>query len=315
MPDTMKSASKGVVLAKIETTYGTDSTPAGSNGILVEDPKVELVGKSLTRNAAVNYYGSKKKLNIGEAYKLSFKTELKGSGAAGTVPEIGVLFRIANFTELITAGTKVEYTPNSLLDSGESASVYFYLDGVLRKLVGSKAVKIGLEAKAGEYGYLSWELQGLYAGPVEQAAPTVTPNPTQPARFVNAQFQIDTYAAIIETLKIDVENKLIRRGSANAPTGVLGFHIGGREVKGSIDPEVVPFATKNFWSLWENSTEVAFTSQFGSVAGNKIITTAPAVQIADVPKDANRDNIYTLDVPLQFNPTSAGNDELKFSFQ
>jgi len=73
---------KAVVLAKIEATYSTDAAPLAANAILCEGPEIEILDKALERNNVKPTFGAKQKVNIGEGLKLSFSTELRGSGAA-----------------------------------------------------------------------------------------------------------------------------------------------------------------------------------------------------------------------------------------
>ncbi|MEW5745283.1 MAG: hypothetical protein AB1805_07605 [Nitrospirota bacterium] len=308
------NSNKAVILAKVEGSYGVDANPtAAANAILCEKPTIEVMSKKLERNNVKPYFGNLAPVNIGEGLKLSFSTEIKGSGTVGTAPEIGVLFRGCNFTETITPGVKVDYDPNSNTSTGESLSMYYYLDGILHKILGSRGT-FSYESKAGEYGKIKWDFTGIFAGPVDQAIVTGVYNQTvAPPRFVSAAFSIDSYAAIIETLKIDIANEIGKRPSANAATGILEYFIKNRKPTGEIDPEAVPLATKDFWTLWSNSSRVAMTSTLGAVAGNKLITTAPKVGLGDL-KYGDREDVVTYGMPLVFTP-NAGNDELKFSFQ
>jgi hypothetical protein len=230
---------KGLILAKIEPAYGTDAAPtAALNAILVEDPSVEPITKSLERKFLKSHFGANRKINIGEGMKLKFKTEIKGSGAAGTPPEIGCLLRASNWTETIIPATSVSYLPNSLVIDSESLTMWYWHYDILHKLVGCRGLW-DAEMKAGEYGYATWEFQGIYAGPVDAPLQTGTFNQTKPPRFISAGFAIDSYAAIIETLKFKSGNKLSRRPSANAATGMLSYFISERDMGVEFDPELV----------------------------------------------------------------------------
>jgi hypothetical protein len=312
MADTIKLANKGVLLAKIETAYGSDPTPTPqANSIRAEGIKIEAVWKKMTRNFMQPYMGQRKVVNIGEGIKLTFKTELKGSGTKGNAPEAGPLFRACNYTQSLTANTKADYDPNSLLDSAESITIYFYLDGLLHKAVGCRGT-CSLEGKAGEYGYLSWEFTGIFAGPTDDSNPTPTWDAVVPPRLIAASFAYDTYAAVIESLKIAMGNEITRRPSANAATGILQYMIKDRKPTANIDPEVVTLATKSFWTLMTASTESALTCTWGSADGNKVIVAAPKCMLDDL-KYGERENILTHDIPLILTPNT-GNDELQFSF-
>ena len=308
----MFTTNKAVILAKVETTYGTDPVPtAGANAILCSAPEIDVAGKRLERENTKSTYGARLGVNIGEGLNIKFTTELKGSGAAGTVPEGGALFRAANFTETIVASTSVSYDPNSNADTGESVTIYFYRHNILHKVSGCRG-SFNVELKSGEYGKINWAFTGIYQGPADGTIPAGTYNATIPPRFISALFAIDSYAAIIESLKVDVANEIGRRPSANAATGILEYFIKERAVKGECDPEVVSLATKDFWAMWSGSSVVALTATVGSAAGNKCVISGPKVQL-DMLKYGDREGIVTYAMPLIFTP-NAGNDELKIFF-
>ena len=252
---------RAVILAKIESTYGTDPTPApDTNAILCEQPEFEVVGKKLERKNVTTYYGALPVVNVGQGLKISFATELKGSGAAGTAPEIGVLLRACNFTETVTPATKADYAPNSLNLTAESATIWFYQDGILHKLSGCRGT-VSFDAKATEYVSLKWEFQGLYAGPSDATIPaSPTFNATVPPVFKAASFALDSYAAVIENLKVTVKNDIAMRPDANAATGISQYFVKDRQITGEVDPEVVALATKDFWTMWSASSRVAMTA-------------------------------------------------------
>jgi hypothetical protein len=304
--------SKAVILAKVETTYGTDATPAaGTNAILCEVPEFEVLGRKLDRANVKTYFGTLPPVNLGEGLKVSFTTELKGhGGAVDSPPEIGVLFRGCAFTETISAGTSVAYDPNSSED-GESLTLYFYQHDILHKLLGARGT-FSVEMKAGDYAKIKWEFTGLYAGPADDSIPTGTFNSTKPPRFVSASFAIDSYAAVIENLKVDVNNEIAKRVSANHATGISEYLIRERAVSGECDPEAVTLATKDFWTMWSSSTPVALTATVGTASKNKCVISAPAV-VPDIPKYGDREGILTYALPLIFTPSS-GDDEIQFLF-
>lgn len=303
---------KTLVLAKIETSYGVDAAPTPSaNAILSEIPSVEPVIKGLSRSVARSYLGANPVVNIGEAVKIKFSTEAKGSGTAGTAPEIGPLLKACGYTETIVPATSVTYTPNSSILTADSVTIWFYFDGMVHKITGCRGT-FDFEAKAGEYGKFNWEFTGIYQKPADLALTSGTYQSTTPPRFVSASFAIDSYAGIIENLKISAGNTIAKRVSANAATGILAWYISQREVTGEIDPELVTFATKDFWSIIENSSQVALTAAITGSAGNILTITAPKVQIKDV-KYGDRESLMTYQFSLIFVP-NAGNDEISFAF-
>ena len=94
---------KTVILLELESTYGTDPVPvAADDGIYAADVEIEPTGEVLERD----YYRdtlSKAAPVIGmKEAQLTFKTEIKGSGAAGTAPKIGKLLQGCGMSETIS---------------------------------------------------------------------------------------------------------------------------------------------------------------------------------------------------------------------
>lgn len=303
---------KVLLLAKTESTYGTDAAPtAQANAILSDIPSVEPVIKGITRSVTRSFLGAKPVVNIGEAIKIKFTTEAKGSGTAGTAPEIGPLLKACGYTEAISAGVSVTYTPNSNILTADSVTIWFNFDGMVHKIAGCRGT-FDFEAKAGEYAKFNWEFTGIYQKAADLALTTGTYQSTVPARFVSALFAIDSYAGIIENLKISAGNTIAKRVSANATTGILAWYISEREVTGEIDPELVTLATKDFWALVEAGTQVALTAKVAGAAGNILTITAPKVQIKEL-KYGDRENLMTYQFSLVFVPDT-GNDEISLAF-
>lgn len=310
-----------LLLAKRETSYGVDALPAAAqNAILCELPEFEVMGKKLELNDVKSFFGGNSVKNVGTGLKISFTAAIRGCGGGAvlpsTPPNIGVLFRGCNFTETIdaTPGSEfTKYTPNSKIDDADSLSLYFWQHDFLHKMIGCRGTGPSMEAKAAEYAKAKWEFQGIFAGPVDDPIDVGVFPTAQPIVFKSASLLFDAYAAVIESLKVDVKNEIATRPDANAPTGILSYFIKGRTVTGEIDPEAVPLATKNFWQMWENSSGVALSAVIGQTPGNRCRISCPNVQL-DVPKYADRDNRLTMALPLLINPSSAGNDDIEFKF-
>ena len=304
---------RAVILAEQEVTYGTDPTPLPTtNAILCEAPEIEVLGRKQERNNTKSYFGTLAPVNIGEGIKISFTTELKGSGTAGTAPEFGVLLEACGMTKTNVPATSDTYDPNSLLeDQQKSVTIYFYQHNICHKVTGCRGTW-SLEGKSGEYGKIKFELTGLYVGPIDENIPAATFQSTLPPRLLSASFALGAYAAIIESFKVDIGNEIGKRPSANSATGILSYFIRERAVKGEIDPEAVPLSSWNPWNLWANSTSGALTITFGSAAGNRCVVSGPKVLLDSV-KYAERESLLTYSTPLLFTP-DAGNDEVRLLF-
>src|SRR4030067_3876352 len=245
---------RAVILAEKEINYGTHPTPLPpSNAMLGEAPEVEVLGKKLERNNVKSYFGTLAPINVGDGVKISITTELKGSGTAGTAPEIGPLLEACGMTHTNVPATSDKYDPNSDLESDQdSVTIYFYQTNIAHKIVGCRGTW-SLEGKAAEDGKIKFEFTGIYAGPVDENIPAATFNAPLPPKLVSASFPPRAYSAISENFKVDLGNEIAKRPSVNAATGILSYFIKERAVKGEIDPEAVAVATWHPLTLWAGS--------------------------------------------------------------
>ncbi len=314
---------RSLALVKEEAAYGIDPTPTPvANAIQVEDPVVKPVPELLTRNYSRPSFSPLPHVVGMKHVQVTFKTELKGSGSAdaggaGDVPEIDPLLLACGMAKTLTAESSggagdgdVTYDPAST--ALKSCTIWIYKGEVLHKIVGCVG-SFKINAEAGKLGSIEWTFFGLYAKPTDAVIPAgAVFNAEVPPPFINANFSISGYAAIIANLEIDVANKVSKRVSANAAQGVVGFLITDRESKGSIDPEAVDIATHDFWGEFEGGTQVALAATIGAVAGARIDFTAPKVQYEDISWQ-DREDTRTYGLPMNF-AQNAGDDELKIKF-
>lgn len=302
---------KAVILVKIQPTAGVDAVPtAAANSILCSVPKITPDGEKIIRDfvrSSLSPLGH----SIGiKTFNIKFKVELKGSGAAGTAPEIDPLLRACGLDDTIVAATSVEYTPIS--ENFEMVTIYFYWDGLLHKLLDARGT-FNLDLSVGAYGVLDFDMTGVYATPTDIPLVTGSYNQTLPPVFLNAGLSLGGYSPIFTKLQLSMGNKITQRKDANSSTGLIGVEITGREPSGSIDPEAVTIATKDFWSAWENGTKEALTCVAGSAAGNKCTVSADKIQYGGI-SYGDREGIVTYDLP--FTPClTTGDDELSLKFE
>ncbi|XKH37561.1 hypothetical protein ACIU1J_19615 [Azospirillum doebereinerae] len=92
------------LLAKIETTEGTDAAPAaGSDAVLVENPQISFNPTIVQTNEVTGSLDSRGPIAGGMTVQITFDVLLKGSGTAGTAPEWGKLLKAAGWAEVVTA--------------------------------------------------------------------------------------------------------------------------------------------------------------------------------------------------------------------
>jgi len=302
-----------LIWAKIETGYGSDPTPTyNTNGILTGPITIESAYKKLDRMNAKAFFGTRPSINIGESIKVSFETELKGSGVAGTIPEIGVLFQGCGMAHTDGVSNNV-FKPDDDIDA---MGITIYAQQADHKYIvtGCRGTW-SLEMKAGEYPKIKWEFTGLYADPTDNAIPTNTAyNATVPATVKSATFDLGSFdtEAVIENFKLVYGNEIAKRPSVNAATGYLAHFIKDRKITIQIDPEAVALSVWNPLANMQANTESTLSIVVGSAAGNICTFSFPKV-IVDSAKYADRENILTWDGTLLACP-STGEDDVTITW-
>ena len=312
-----------VILAKIETTAGTDSTPTGgSNAILVSDVTINpLQASNVDRGLVRGYFGGSDQLVGANSVECSFTVELAGSGTPTTAPAWGALLKACAMTETVQTAS-VDYTPISTFAvSGTAVTIYYYLDGALHKLLGARGT-FTLAMGVGERPVLRFRFIGKNGGltAATNATPTLTawrtPLAVTDTNSGDILLGAVTYTAATGVvaagtaytsrgLQLDVGNNLVFQPLLGAET----VEITQREVTGSLSLDLTAAQSVTFMTdvLANTTTALGFTH--GTTAGNIIVLHAPVVQRLDPGvEDVNGQVMQTYSVRLL---PSAGNDELR----
>lgn len=307
---------KSLILAKIESPYGTDATPAAATEAIITRgiPTFDIINNPKTRDVPLPHFGKVAPINQGEALKLTFTTELKGSGTAGTAGRLDPLFRACNFTAATSGGVSVIYTPNSTME-GESATIYFHADGTLHKVMGCVGTFV-IKLVSQEISVIEWTFTGMYASthPSTVTFPTATHEAIAPVIWKAAGFTINTVTVPVHELSLDIGNNISKRLDANATTGISRYFVSQRDSKGSALIESQVLATQNLYSFFSLSSSVALAAVSGSTAGN-ICTIAVTGGLLDPPKYSDKENVQMHDLSFSINPTvSTGNNAMVLTF-
>ena len=95
---------KRLILAKIESTYGTDSSPAGSDAVLVRNLEITPIeSETVSRDLIRPYLGNSDQILANTRVSITFEAELAGSGSAGTASKIDALLRSCGLAATTTA--------------------------------------------------------------------------------------------------------------------------------------------------------------------------------------------------------------------
>lgn len=290
-----KLVKRELVLLKIETTKGTDSVPtAASDAILAEDFSWSFAGARMAeRNPVKGALGREQSIHAGTLMEVTFRTELKGSGTAGTAPEIGQALRACGMGETIVASTSVTYEPVST--AIESASIYFFEDGSQYRLVGCQGV-VNFTLEVGEVGYAEFTFTGHIAGYSDVTLPSPTYDAVEPPPVLGAAMTALGFSADIAAFSLDLGNEVSTPASMKEADGYGDVIIVDRDIVGSFDPKAELVADKNWYNEWITGASGVITSgTVGATAGNIYQLSAPTAYYREV-GPGDRDGLRTYEI-------------------
>lgn len=306
-----------VILAKRETTYGTDPAMAPStDGVLVYGVDLDIKGEKLER-AVVRDSLSPMPHVIGmKSCVLKFKAELKGMGTTTSIGnfELDDLLSGVGFDTGVYTGTSTVYTLQSQESLMSTVSFIVNIDGNMHKILGCKG-NMKLNMQAGKYGECDFEFQGLYnpigSGTLYDLSGISN---VKPPVVYNSSFTIGGFSPVTAKAEIDLGNQVARRDSLNATYGVSGFRITDRNGSLSFDADAVAESSNPFWANWEASTVAAWSMQVGSNATN--IIKASGYYAVETQKYADDNGVrkYDLKAGLCSSSVNSQNDEVLITF-
>ena len=302
-----------LILAKLETTYGTDSSPTGaSNAILVRNLDIQpLVADTVNRDLVRPYMGQADQLLAQTRVEVSFEVELAGSGTAGTAPAYGPLLRSCGLSETVVASTSVTYAPIS--SSFESATIHYHQDGIRHKLTGCRG-SFELSGEVGGIPVISFSMTGIYNDPTDETLPTPTyANQATPLIFKEgntSSFSAFGYAGCLQSYSFSIANDVIYRELVGCSKEVL---ITNRAPSGNVVIEAPTIAAKDFFAVATGTSTGSITWQHGSTGGNIVTMTTAQSDLGNL-SYSDQDGIQMLNMPFIAVPTSSGNDELSLAY-
>lgn len=303
-----------VILAKTETTYGTDSVPTGgSNAILIRNLDVtpldaEIVSRDLVRP----YFGNMDQIIAATKVQVSFEVELQGSGAAGTAPAYAPLLLACGMSETVVASTRVDYKPVS--GAFSSVTIYFQpqdnvaANSPLHKITGARGnVEFTLNAKS--LPVMKFTFTGIYNPVADGANLTATYTAFRTPVAVNKAntptFSFMGYTAVMSEFGLNLNNEVVYRNLVNSESVILT----DRKAGGTVMFEAPTITAKNFFADALGTTLGNLSLIHGSGAGSIIEFAATGTVDLVNPSYGEMDGIVMMSAPYVLVPTTAGNDE------
>lgn len=296
------------LLAKKESVYRTDPAPTpSSNAVEVYDPTVSYE-HSVVNLAPLSSGLSKAKPIVNRRYAtIGFKVDLKGAGAAGSVPDWGPLLEACGYSQVIASGTSVTYEPES---SGHaSVTLHVFQDGLLHKVTGCRGnarFMVGVEATP----MIDFSFMGVIADGSPEAGTfpaSVTVDTTHPVASKDGTFSFGGAARDIASLELDTGNTVGLTDSINDASGYGESVISDRSPTGTFDPEQT--VANNIMALMYANAEHALAWANGGAAGNIVQINCPKATLTSV-TESERAGVLTYSaafVPAR----DSGDDEIE----
>lgn len=256
MANTINLTRKTLVLAAMETTYGTEQSTiyatanVSSHAMLLFDEinplgidtqvvDKQVIRASLTKNA--NLIGRRLYTFKPKTMAMCSPGYVNGSSAScgtppgyGLPPFFGTLLRACGLQEDLTAGAgasgSVIYKPRS---SGfESATCHVLADQIKHVLVGTVGT-FSAEGRGGEGIEFSFDMKSKYTQPYYSST---VPSPTYPADnkvLVQSEgltvSEFTTETPIVRSFKFDAGVNIIERRDMNSAFGLYGLYVTDRK--------------------------------------------------------------------------------------
>lgn len=306
--------SREAILAKKEATYNVDPVPtAALNAILIGNPSWSHEGLRMNeRDSVKNTNAVRQHIFGGKLKTISMDVELKGSGAAGTAPEFGVLFEACSYVETVSAGVSVAYDPTSVTADQESVTVYYYQDGLMHKLTGCRGT-FSVNLETGAIPMATFTLTGHSEKPTDTPMIVPTLDTTEPFSLINTQFSVAGYDAQVSSLAFDAGVEVLTPSSMSATDGYGEVFNGKRDLNGSFDPEMELVADNDYYGDFEDGTKMLLTTgTVGDTEGNIFTVSMPQIYYRDI-GNGDRDGVRTYEIPFGA-VEDTGDDEVQFLF-
>lgn len=284
-----------------ESTYGTDATPADTDGIrgrgtLWTDLTNEFAfpnrQEDVWSNSLVKAPPAPPR---GRFAALDLLVQLRGAGAAykGTAtivrPPSDVLLRACGLsrTHVDTGGS--ESVTYALADTGHSsATLYCYAGGMLHRLIGVRG-GVTINPRAGELGEARFNLMGMLAtDPTDVSVPSITYPAVVPPAVVGIGLAIvpsggSSWSPEVGDWEIMTNPDIQRLDDVNAADGIGGFYIAGFSPQVRLPVRKAALSDYPFVTLVDDATLHTIDATVGGTQYNRYDVDINAAYIENYP--------------------------------
>jgi len=307
-----------VIAGKLETVPGTEQALTGADAsAVIADPQVDENVEQIERDFLSADFSRFASLQGKKDRRIKFRSELKGSGTAGTPPAITAFLRACGMSVANVVATSDTYTPNSGLNTITMGR--WLQDGaggsIVKKIKGAMG-SFSLEGSVGAPMFVLFDFLGQWLDVVDLASPTgIVLDVAKPPQLLNVAFTIGGFTPKISKITIN-GGQVVTMADDISTLGVHGKTVADltdRDVQISFDAELTTVAAHDWYGKFRDGVEAALSFQVGSVPGNRYTVTCPAVQYLGL-TEGERDNIAIINFTGRADRGPAGDDELSILF-
>ncbi len=299
----MPLTTRTVLLAKVESTYGSDPTHAATDARLVHDFDISYESERYARSVMSPTFTPTRASVIGrKSVRLTFWEYMRGNASEydGTeVPSYDPFLRACGFSSTYAGGGANTQTYAPIATGFESVAIEVEIDGVVAVVLGCRG-NVRMVFTPGEPARFEYEFFGLYTAPADRALSTpdydddvapsiVAATGFQPWSENPADGSVFGHCG---SLVLDMRNRIVPRQSLTVGAqGIAAWEIVGR---GTVDDPgsavALEFEAKanpdgdDFWTRWTSRTvSGSSTVNVGSgVATNEHTLTLNDLVIDDI---------------------------------
>lgn len=303
---------KKALLAKIEGTYGVDSTPIGSaDAMLATNVRLTPVqGQDVQRALDKPFLGHQGSIPVGEHVALEFEIEMAGSGTVDTAVAYAPLILACGFDETVNAAVSVEYNPVSAAFS--SVTIYINIDGVQHKMLGCRG-GLSVTVAPSALNKFRFTFLGLLVAAADVSLPTIDTSAFKdplPGSDTNTPtFTLHGYSAEVEAFELSMNNAVAGRFLIGGEEIVIG----DRPATGQLTYRATALATFNpFSRAVPPKTQGTLAIVHGTTGGNIVQIDCGQTELGRTTYNESEGDAMWI-TPFDILPSDAGNDEIKIT--
>lgn len=292
------------LLAKVESTYGTDSSPSNSTdgvrgtGRIWNAVSPEWAFHNLREETVSNsLIGVAPGIPKGRMVTIDYTVQLMGAGAAYSSstpvrPECDPLMMACGFARTHDDTGSAEKVTYDLADTGHSsATIWVYAGGKRIRVVGCRG-NMTWAPQAGTVGEIRFQLQGIVLNtPDEQSVPSITYDSVVPPPAVSMGLALvpsggSSWTPRTAAFEVTTGHEIARLDDVNSAQGIEGFFIAATNPRCTFQARTPDTSDYPLYTLSEDRTVQTIDATLGSTQYNRVRLDVDTAYLMNEPGNA-----------------------------